>query len=115
MTTVTRQQRANRVVESLFRATSEDCLPWKVIHTDGACYGLYRTSFRDHEFQAEYRTGQKAFNEVSIRVGGEWLALGIDTEPVLKLLPMLQANELEMLVMELFPVFASKPRPGLQA
>jgi hypothetical protein len=106
MTQVTRQQRASHVVESLFLATSEERVLWKVVKTDGARYGLYRTNFRDCEFQAEYRTGQKAFNEVSIMVGGEWLPLGIDTEPVLKLLPVLQASELEMLILDLFPPFA---------
>jgi hypothetical protein len=105
MTQVTRQQRASHVVESLLLATSEERVLWKVIKTDGARYGLYQTNFRDYEFQAEYRTGQKAFNEVSIKVAGEWLPLGIDTEPVLKLLPILQANELGMLALELLPQF----------
>jgi hypothetical protein len=106
MTQVTQQQRANHVVKSLFKATSEERVLWKLIKTGGARSGLYRTNFRDHEFQAEYGTGQKAFNEVSIMVGGEWLPLGIDTEPVLKLLPALQAKELEMIILDLFPQFA---------
>lgn len=103
MPSPTHPQKASNIVTALGRATSDELVLWKVIRSHGDSYGLYRTTFRDYEFQAEYRTGQKAFNEVSIKVAGEWLPVASETGPVLKLLSILQANELELLVLELFP------------
>ena len=97
MQQLTLREKTSYVVESLLRATQENRLSWTVEHSDGVHFGCYRTTARDYEFRAEYQTGSKAFTDVSILVEGDWVSLGMETDPVVHLLDLLQLRELEQL------------------
>jgi hypothetical protein len=100
----------------LHRATEEGRLRWSVGYSDGAHFGDFQVTAKNHEFLAQYRCGRKGtVNDISIRIGTGWVSLAFEDEPVAALLDLLRKQELELLVEDIVAGARSRAQEAQRA